>query len=424
VTSETRPVRSVAVLADTDSRWKWGLGLARRLNPAAAVTGYQFAGSDIPSQRQLAEAGISADSVSVVSAGELLTALAAKPADVLVVSLPGGGVQAILHLLAAAQLEQRPLVLTGYVGVVYERITEGLLLRAGADLIAANSPADLDEFRATFTGLGLGTESLTLTRLPFLRANGPRTNNRYTVTFAGQPGVPNTRWHRRYLVERLAEHARRYPERDVLIKLRNLPGEQATHTEQYPYDELVRALGPDRPKNLKLFGGDMGKVLNRTDLLVTVSSTAAVEAIHRGINTAALTDFGIRESLGNTYFIGSGCLASFDDLDAGAEPQADVTWARRHGLGSDLDPLPQRVAEVLASGPLPPLQPYYTLSNGKAFLPGLLANYGVGTDGQPLGFLVGNAPSGLRKAVRRSARNMYRHGSQVVAPVLRRLASL
>jgi hypothetical protein len=414
----------VAVLADTDSRWKWGLGLARRLNPAAAVTGYQFAGSDIPSQRQLAEAGISADAVAVVSAGELLTALAAKPADVLVVSLPGGGVQAILHLLAAAELERRPLVLTGYVGVVYERITEGLLLRAGADLIAANSPADLDEFRSTFTGLGLPTDSLTLTRLPFLRPNGPRTSSRYTVTFAGQPGVPNTRWHRRYLVERLAEHAQRYPERDVLIKLRNLPGEQATHVEQFPYDELVRGLGPDRPKNLKLVGGDMGKVLNRTDLLVTVSSTAAVEAIHRGIATAALTDFGIRESLGNAYFIGSGCLASFDDLDAGAEPTADATWARRHGLGSEHDPLPQRVAEVLSSGPLPPLTPYYTLSNSKAFLPGLLANYGVGTDGKPLGFLVGNAPSGLRKAVRRSARNMYRQGSQVVAPVLRRLASL
>jgi hypothetical protein len=424
VTSKNRQVRSVAVLADTDSRWKWGLGLARRLNPAARVIGYQFAGADTPSQRQLAEAGIATDAVAVVSSIDLIAALATDPVDVLVVAMPGGGVQAVLHLLAAAELPQRPLVLSGYVGVVYERIIEGLLLRAGADVVAANSPADLDAFRTVFTGLGIPTESLALTRLPFLRPNGPRSNHRFTVTFAGQPGVPNTRWHRRYLVERLAEHARQHPERDVLIKLRSLPGEHAAHTELYPYDELVRGLGTDRPKNLKLFGGDMGKVLNRTDLLVTVSSTAAVEAIHRGIPTALLTDFGVRESLGNTYFIGSGCLASFDELDAGALPVAAPAWAQRTGLGSDFDPLPARVAEMLAAGPLAPLRPYYTLTNGKAFLPALLASYGVGTDGKPLPFLVGNGPKGLRNAVRRSARHMYRHGSEVVAPALRRLAAL
>lgn len=414
----------MAVLADTDSRWKWGLGLARRLNPLAVVTGYQFAGADLPSQRQLAEAGISADAVTVVSAGELVDALAQRPVDVLIVSMPGGGVQAMLHLIAAAELPKRPLVVVGYVGVVYERIIEGLLLRGGADVVAANSPADLERFRTVYAGVGIPPESLALTRLPFLRENGPRSNPRFTVTFAGQPGVPNTRWYRRYLVERLAEHATQHPERDVLIKLRSLPGEQAAHTELFPYDEIVRGLGAERPANLKLVGGDMGKALNRTDLLVTVSSTAAVEAIHRGIPTALLTDFGIKENLGNAYFIGSGCLASFDEIDAGAAPVADPVWARAHGLGVNSDPLPERVAELLSAGPLPPLRPFFTLSNGKAFLPGLLASYGVGTDGLPLPFLTGNAPKGLRNAVRKSARNMYRHGSQVVAPALRKLASL
>ena len=81
--------------------------------------------------------------------------------------------------------------------------------------------------------------------------------------------------------------------------------------------------------SFRLAAGDMGEVLSRTDLLVTVSSTAAVEAIHRGIPTAILTDFGIRESLGNAHFLGSGCLAAFDDLDAGAHPVADGRWARR-----------------------------------------------------------------------------------------------
>lgn len=414
----------MAVLADTDSRWKWGVQLARRLNPSAVVTGYQYAGSALPSPRQLAEAGMAPGAVFVVSTAELVSALAEARPDVLIVSLPGGGCQAVLHLLAAADLPERPLVVTGYVGVVYEKLVEGLLLRAGADVVAANSPADLERFRTVFAGVGLPTSSLTRTRLPFLGEPGPRADGRFTVTFAGQPSVPGSRLHRRYLVERLAEHAVRHPERDVLLKLRSLPGERATHAEVHPYDALFRALAADRPANLKLVGGDMGRVLARTDLLVTVSSTAAVEAVHRGIPAAVLTDFGIRESLGNAYFLGSGCLTSFDDLDAGVVPVADPAWARRVGLGHEPDPLPERVAELLAAGPLPPLEPFYTMANATAFLPGLLATYGVGTDGRPLPFLADRAPSGLRRAVSRGAGTVYRHGAQVVAPALRKLAAL
>jgi hypothetical protein len=419
-----RPARSVAILADTDSRWKWAVHLARRLHPALPVGGYQLSSSDAPpSPRQLQAAGIEPARVRTVTAGELVNALAADAPDVLVVSLPGGGVQAVLHLLAAAALPRRPLVVTGYVGVVYEKVAEGLLLRAGADLIAANSPADLDRFRSVLRGAGGDDGSLVLTRLSFLGEPGRRPSGRFTVTFAGQPGVPATRWQRRYLVERLAAHAASHPERDVLLKLRALPGEQVTHAEPYPYDQLVRGLGAARPANLRVVAGDMGRALDRTDLLVTVSSTAAVEAIHRGVPTAVLTDFGIRESLGNAYFLGSGCLASFDDLDAGVVPAVDARWARRNGLGSTIDELPARVAQLLAQDRLPPLRPFYTAQNATSMLPGLLARYGVGLDGRPLGFGEG-VPGLLRTAVRSSARTMYRHGANVVAPALRKLASL
>lgn len=413
----------MAILADTDSRWKWAAQLARRLQPGAVVTGYQASYAARPSHRQFADAGIRPEAVTQVSPAELVQALTVASPDVLIVSLPGGGCQAMLHLLAAAPLPKRPVVVTGYVGVVYEKVVEGLLLRAGADLIAANSPADLERFRAILAGAGADPASLVLTRLPFLREAGPRSTGRFTVAFAGQPGVPATRRSRRQLVERLAEHAAKHPERDVVVKLRSLHGEVAAHAEPYPYDELVQGLGGDRPANLLLAGGDMGRMLARTDLLVTVSSTAAAEAIHRGIPTAILTDFGIRESLGNAYFLGSGCLTCFDDIDAGALPVADPRWALRHGLGNTVDELPQRVASLLA-GPLPPLRPFYTMNNGGALLPGLLARYGLGADGQPLAGDTAGVPAVLRRAVRSSARSMYRHGATVVAPALRKLAAL
>jgi hypothetical protein len=413
----------VAVLADTDSRWKWAVQLARRLHPVLPVIGYQLGLSNLPSRRQLVVAGIDPARVRTVEPADLTEALAADEPDVLILALPGGGAHAMLHLLAAARLPRRPLVVTGYVGVVYEKLVEGLLLRAGSDLVAANSPADHERFHRVYSAVGIDTDCLVLSRLSFLADRGARARGRYTVTFAAQPGVPGTRSHRRYVVERLAEHARAHPERDVLLKLRTMPGEVATHADRYPYPDLFRELGPGRPANLRLAGGDMGDVLARTDLLVTVSSTAAVEAIHRGIPTAVLTDFGVRESLGNSHFLSSGCLASFADLDAGAEPVADAHWARRNGLGNGIDELPSRVAELLTAGDLPPLRPFYTRANAPALLPGMLARYGVGTDGRPLAS-VRNGTGLLRSAVRRSARSMYRHGADVVAPALRRLAAL
>ena len=412
------------MLADTDSRWKWAVQLANRLHPSHAVTGYQLAPVPTPSNRQLAAAGIEPARVHTVTPAGLVTALGHSAPDVLVVALPGGGCQAILHLLATADLPRRPLVVTGYVGVVYEKIAEGLLMRAGADLIAANSPADLDRFRSVLNGAGVDPRCLALTRLPFLGDPGKHEpGGRYTVTFAGQPGVPSSRAHRRYLIERLAEHARTHPGRDVLVKLRSLPGERVTHVETFPYEEFLRGLGSARPANLRTSVADMGEVLERTNLLVTVSSTAAVEAIHRGVPTAVLTDFGVRETLGNAYFLGSGCLTSFDDLDAGAAPVAEARWARRNGLGAGVDQLPDRVAELLASGPLPPLAPFYTSGNAGAMLPGLLASYGIDVDGRPLTHAEA-MPDMFRTAVRSGARSMYLHGKTVVAPALRKLASL
>lgn len=107
----------------------------------------------------------------------------------------------------------------------------------------------------------------------------------------------------------------------------------------------------------------MGEVLDRTDLLVTVSSTAALEALHRRIPTALLTDLGVREALGNHHFTGSGCLASWDQLDAGHLPKADEEWVARQGVAADgtydtaFDTARARVTGLTGADRLPPLAP-------------------------------------------------------------------
>ncbi|MFD7993251.1 DUF6716 putative glycosyltransferase [Streptomyces mexicanus] len=458
--ASAKKARRVAVLADSDTRWKWGALTARRLiteepgsleeppnrealgNPGGAdlrLDGYLLRGRATPTPRQLTEVGVRADTLREVSAVEFLRAMdepaaGGEPYDVLVLALVGGGVQAMLHGLKRIWQgrARRPVVVTGYVGVVYEKLADGLLLRHGADLVLANSRQDAERFRAVYEGVGADASAVTEVALPFL-GGAPYTGEHqpYTVVFAAQPSVPDGRADRTYLLDRLIRHARLHPEREVLLKLRSKPGEHTTHIEELPYQKLARKT--DLPPNLRLVYGHMGEVLDRTDLLVTVSSTAALEALHRRIPTAVLTDLGVREALGNHHFLGSGCLASWDQLDAGHRPEPDKEWTARQGVAADgtygtaFDTARARIAALLdAPGPLPPLAPYYSPATAPGYLPGILARHHLGPDGAPLpgAPAADRAPGPVRQIVRRAARGAYRHGVQRVAPVIRRMGEL
>jgi hypothetical protein len=427
----------VAVLADSDTRWKWGALTANRIAPENSdirLDGYLLRGRATPTARQLQEVGVHADSLREVSAVEFLRTMAQEQYDVLVLALVGGGVQAMLHGLKRVWegKTERPVVVTGYVGVVYEKLADGLLLRHGADLVLANSRQDAERFRAVYEGVGADSSSVTEVALPFLGGE-PYTGEHdpYTVVFAAQPSVPDNRRDRTYLLNRLIQHARKHPEREVLLKLRSKPGEHTTHIEELPYQKLVQRLEP--PANFKLVYGNMGEVLDRTDLMVTISSTAALESLHRRIPTVVLSDLGVREVLGNHHFVGSGCLASWDQLDEGHRPAPDEEWVSRQGVCADgsyataFDAARERIAKLLERpGGMPALTPYYTPATAPGYLPGILARHHLGPDGSPLPGAPAHdkEPGPVRQIVRRAARGAYRHGVQRVAPVIRRMGEL
>ncbi|MEV7416398.1 DUF6716 putative glycosyltransferase [Streptomyces sp. NPDC089919] len=435
----------VAVLADSDTRWKWGALTAHRIapdctEPGGTLTGFLLRGRATPTARQLGEVGVRADRLTEVTCAEFLAELKSGGYDVVVLALVGGAVQAVLHGARALwpAPAERPVLVTGYVGVVYEKLADGLLLRHGADLVLANSRHDADRFRAVYEGVGADAGAVTETALPFL-GGAPYeqvTDRAHTVVFAAQPSVPESRADRTYLLRRAAEHARRHPDREVLVKLRSKPGEHTTHLEELPYQRLAEKLPGGLPVNCRLVYGNMGEVLDGTDLLVTVSSTAALESLHRGVPTAVLTDLGVREALGNHHFLGSGCLASWDQLDAGLRPAADPQWLARQGVASEgpyeraFDTARERVAALAALPELPAPDPYYTHTTAPGYLPGILARHHLGPDGTPLPGAARPAAgeSKLRRAVRSwlrdAARGAYRHGVQRVAPVIRRMGEL
>ena len=424
----------VHVVADSDTRWKWGATLARRLVPdeQVRVHGSLLHGAATPNERQLREVGATPDSMQRVGVAELLAQLADTDAEIVIIACVGGTVQALLHGLAHAWSGRltRPVVVTGYVGLVYERVVDGLLLRAGADLVLANSAADAARFRDVFTSVDVDPDAIVQTALPFLGGapHDPTAAGRtrpFTVTFVTQPTVPETRDERRHALLQVVEHAVRHPERQVLVKLRAQMRERTTHVEPYHYTSLVPAR--QMPGNVEWVYGAMSDALDRTDLCVTVSSTAALEAMHRDIPTGVLTDFGIRESLGNQMFLNSGALTSWPALHAGEVPKTDSDWAARNGIRDD-DPYGaavRRVAELVGpANMLPPLRPWLGASAAGGYLPGLLRKHGLDVDGVPLCGPQGSSLPFAKRAVRSAGRRAYQFGVRTVEPRLKRWAQL
>ena len=80
-----------------------------------------------------------------------------------------------------------------------------------------------------------------------------------------------------------------------------------------------------RPPNFSIDYTPISDRLDDLDLMLTVSSTAALEAVGAGVRTAFIADLDVREQLGNHIFLSSGLLRTFDQLeidDVGVPPGA------------------------------------------------------------------------------------------------------
>ncbi len=363
----------ILLVADTDSRYKWAGLVASALAAGidGEVTSCVVRSAAMPSSRQIREVGLDLPWFTATM-GELETGDTLAHYDIVVLAVIGSRIGRLIHAVGRifAQRGDRPLVVTGWVGVVYELQLEGFLWRVGADAICVNSGTDERLFRDHCRQLDLDRSALVRTGFfvaPTPIARPPADVRR--VLFVTQPSVPRRRDERLHVLTQLLAYRARYPERAVVVKLRSRPDEATSHPEQFHYQELFEAEFPGRCGALEFRYGRMEDALADTDLCLTVSSTAALEAMARGIPTGILTDFGLGERLGNHFFVGSGTATSFPKLLRDELPVVDVAWLRRHGF-DDRDTvgnLMERVRALLAAPRTPPRQWYGPEATGYVY---------------------------------------------------------
>jgi hypothetical protein len=154
-----------------------------------------------------------------------------------------------------------------------------------------------------------------------------------TVMFADQPTVPSGEADRLYLYQQLIAYARAHPDREVVLKPRHRIGEDTFHKMKFHPEVLLE--GVDRPANFSIDYTPISQRLGDLDLMLTVSSTAALEAVGAGVRTAFIADLDIREQLGNHIFLDSGLLRTFDQVQRDEIGTPAANWIDDYFFGAD-----------------------------------------------------------------------------------------
>jgi len=321
--SRPRRLRVVAI-GDADSFVKWAAHLLDRVDEISQhllLVRTPLTVSD--AQRDAAIAGTRfaehPHAVTRIAFAEVADWLARDRPDVVVLA----GRAPFVRLMSREidRLPQRPVVVTGLPGMSIPALRGALEYRRHCDLMVVHSRREVAAYSRLGRAVGV-TLPVALATLPFAAPDAGRPGGTDLV-FAAQALVPADRADRRRIAEILRLAAVADPSRRVVVKLRSRPGEVEAHQERDGYTELL----DHAPDNLVFSFAPMAEALATAEGLVTVSSTAAIEALAAGVPVIALDEFGVRPALLNHVFDGSGLLGGADDVVARRFRHPDPRWA-------------------------------------------------------------------------------------------------
>lgn len=367
------------VIADSDSYVKWGAAFASRLPEGSRAELVVLWTPVRPSERQLraALAGTSftPDAVATISLDELPELLAGTRPEVVLLALRGPLVRVVAPIVI--ELPDRPVLVSGFPGLTIPAEPKAVIYREQVDLIVLHSHREVREFRVNAERLGVAVE-FGLATLPFLpdapAADVAAARSRGDLVFAAQAKVPAEREDRVRLLGWLADAARRRPDRRVVVKVRARRGEAQTHAEAFDYAELLadpdvrRALGGSLPPNLVVEDGPMAAHLASAAGLVTVSSTAVLEAMASGLPALLVDEFGVEPKLINTVFEDSGLFGGAEALGGWQTRSPQAAWLTDNYFhGREHDDWAEQLGALLerrAASALTPRERAHNLTGG------------------------------------------------------------
>lgn len=260
--------------------------------------------------------------LNVMTIDELWKLKEVRECDAIGAYLPGSKLQVVWYLVDESfkKAGRRPLLFTGYNGLVLKSFEDGFSWRTGCDLIALNSLEDFEKADSFMEHSTVPKSAMMPIigidrRNKFLDTSG---NERVTppkqIVFAEQVLFPRDRREKYYLYSHFIRVALANPEWRIVIKPRTVPGGETFHRQ----DEHISVFLQKHfnlPPNLILSYDPLDQVLGESAALLTISSTAFFDALGQGVPAFTLSDFGISNNYGTHFFHGSGCTLCLGDTN-------------------------------------------------------------------------------------------------------------
>jgi len=332
---------SILAIADSDSYLKLATSFLHRLGPEWDRKIYLARTPVMPTEQQIAAAFEGTDLDPSALTVIQLSALNADTVeqDVVFASATGPVVAEIYSRILRTEpvAGRRTALISALPGVAYPATKKGWNYRRAGDAFICHSHAEARDF-SYMTELHEGHQpTIMVSKLPFLNSAGfPPAKERQInrLVFAPQAKVPETEQQRESILLALEKASQMNPGLEVLIKLRAKAGEPQTHMENYPYDSLFENLQAQKlispESKIRFDTGSMSEALVPGSALLTVSSTAALESIDRGLPTMVLSDFGVSTQMINTVFTASGIIGTLDDVVAQNFGEPSKAWLREN----------------------------------------------------------------------------------------------
>lgn len=331
-----RHLRRFVAIADSDSYVKWAAALLGSLTDVDARVLLVRTPLTVSAEQEraaLAGSGLEPARVEVTDYPAVSDRVRELAPDAVFVAGRGPFVRIVMRAISA--VSPRPVVVVGLPGMSIPAQRGAVHYRRDADLFLVHSRRELRAFSDLAGRMGVPMR-FALATLPFARPRQRSAPAGHDLVFAAQAVVPRALEDRRELADILRRAALANPLRRVVVKLRSRAelGERETHHEIAGYPELIAELG-ERPANLVFSYASMRSALETAEGLVTVSSTAAIEAVAQGVPVLALDTFGISKANLNTVFAASGLLGDASDVIARRFRQPSAQWVNDNYFHSD-----------------------------------------------------------------------------------------
>ncbi|MES2922450.1 MAG: DUF6716 putative glycosyltransferase [Verrucomicrobiota bacterium] len=319
----------------------------------------------------------------------------------------------------------RPILFTGYNGVVLQRFEDGMGWRAGYDLIALNSPEDQQKTKVFASQSTLQRPTL----MPIIginRTDKPSTlttdfsatwEKTRTMVFAEQVLFPRGPKEKYSLYSHLIRIALANPDWKVVVKPRTLPDSFTFHHQSDHISKFIQR-NFILPPNMSVRYEPLDEVLKETTVLLSISSTAFFDAVGTGVPSFTLSDFGISSSYGTHFFHGSGCTICLADIGRLShdlfKSRPTPEWLELKGFSPKFSPanivtgLEQLIASGSNKAPLIPFESEQRLLADPAELPAeniVTPTLWARLTGPRAG-LVRHPPANLRKTLARIRRRV------------------